>query len=105
MARIINDNEFINEVESSKGVAVVDFFAPWCGPCKMLSPIFEELGVEMEGKANFLKVDVDQSAAIARKYKIMGVPSIMIFKDGNPVERVVGFVQKEDLSSKVGKHL
>jgi thioredoxin 1 len=102
MAKIINSNEFNNTVES--GVVVVDFFATWCGPCKMLAPVFEELSGEME-EVNFFKVDVDQALDIARKYAITTVPTMIIFKDGEVVDKMIGFLPKEHIKSKIQTQL
>lgn len=104
MAKIIKISQFKGEVEESKGVVVVDFFATWCGPCKMLAPVFESLGNEMDD-AKFIKVDIDQSLEIAQKFNISTVPTMMIFKDGKPVESLVGFMPKEAIESKVKSHL
>lgn len=105
MARIINSNEFIQNVENTKGVVVVDFFATWCGPCKMLAPVFEGVSNEIGDKAKFFKVDVDQSGNIAQRYNISAVPTMIIFKDGRPVESLAGFMPKEIISNKVEAHL
>ncbi|MGL5348439.1 MAG: thioredoxin [Peptostreptococcaceae bacterium] len=105
MARVINTSQFRGNVESSKGVVVVDFFATWCGPCKMLAPVFEALGEEMKNEASFLKVDIDQSLEIAQKFNISTVPTMMIFKDGKPVESLVGFMPKEKIKAKIKSHL
>ncbi|CEI71885.1 MULTISPECIES: thioredoxin [Romboutsia] len=103
MGKIINSTNFEQEVND--GVVVVDFFATWCGPCKMLAPIFEQLSVEMKDDAKFVKVDIDKSLEIARKYMISSVPTMMIFKDGKPVDTMVGFMQKESIKSKVESHI
>ncbi|MDR0879207.1 MAG: thioredoxin [Clostridioides sp.] len=105
MAKIINTNEFKNQVEDEKGVVVVDFFATWCGPCNMLGPVFEELGEEMKGEAKFLKLDIDQSLEIAQKFQVSTVPTMMVFKDGKAVDTMVGFMPKERIQSKVKSHL
>lgn len=104
MAKVINSNEFNSEVLNSKEVVLVDFSAEWCGPCKMLAPIIDELSKEMEGKSKVFKMDVDQSGDIAQKYNIMNVPTVMIFKNGEVVEKVVGFQPKEVLKSKLEQH-
>lgn len=104
MAKVINSNEFNNEVLNSSDTVLIDFFAEWCGPCKMLAPAVEELSKEMAGKAKVLKVDVDKSPDIARKYSIMGVPTVMIFKEGVEVEKMVGFQPKPVLKSKLEKY-
>lgn len=103
--RMLNTSNFKNEVENASGVVVVDFFATWCGPCKMLTPIFESLSTEMDGKAKFVKVDIDQSLEIANKYRISSVPTMIVFKDGKPVDTLVGFMPKDKIASKVKSHL
>ncbi|RDY29022.1 thioredoxin [Romboutsia weinsteinii] len=105
MAKIVNTSQFRSDVENGSGVTVVDFFATWCGPCKMLTPVFEALGQEMDGEARFVKVDIDQSLEIAQQFRISTVPTMMIFKDGKPVESLVGFMPKEKIKAKVQKHL
>ena len=102
MAKIINSNEFNNTVES--GVVVVDFFATWCGPCKMLAPVFEELSEELT-VVNFVKVDIDQSMDLAQKFRIVSVPTMKIFKNGEEVDTLMGFMPKDVLKSKVEAHL
>ena len=103
MANVLNNGNFDSEI--SNGVVVIDFFATWCGPCKMLAPVFDELSNEMNGKAKFFKVDIDESADLARKYFVSSVPTIMIFKDGKAVETMVGFIPKENLEAKIKAHL
>ena len=105
MAKIINTSQFRGDVENGKGIVVVDFFATWCGPCKMLTPVFEALGEEMRNEARFVKVDIDQSLEIAQKFNISTVPTMMIFKDGKAVESLVGFMPKEKIKAKVKSHL
>lgn len=104
MARELNSNEFQDEVLNSKDAVLVDFSATWCGPCKMLAPIVEELGTEMEGKVKVFKVDVDKSGDIAEKYSVMAVPTVIIFKNGEAVDKMVGFQPKEVLKGKLGKY-
>lgn len=105
MAKVINTSQFRGNVEDSNGVVVVDFFATWCGPCKMLAPVFESLGDEMKNEVKFLKVDIDQSLEIAQKFNISTVPTMMIFKNGKPVESLVGFMPKDKIKSKINSHL
>ena len=94
MAKIINSNEFNNTVES--GVVVVDFFATWCGPCKMLGPVFEELSTEIND-IKFIKVDIDEHEDLCRKYKVMSVPTLIVFDKGKEVKRNIGFIPKDKL--------
>ena len=102
MAKIINSQEFDNTIES--GVVVVDFFATWCGPCKMLSPVIDELRGELEN-VNFVKVDIEQSMDLAQKFKIVSVPTLKVFKNGEEVDTLMGFMPKEVLKSKVEAHI
>ena len=102
MAKIINSQEFDNTIES--GVVVVDFFSTWCGPCKMLSPVIDELSGELEN-VNFVKVDIDQSMDLAQKFKIVSVPTLKVFKNGEEVDTLMGFMPKEVLKSKVEAHI
>ena len=98
MAKIINSQEFDNTIES--GVVVVDFFATWCGPCKMLSPVIDELSGELEN-VNFVKVDIDQSMELAQKFKIVSEPTFNVSNNGVEVDTLMGFMPKEVLKSKV----
>lgn len=105
MVNVINSDAFNAEVESYDGVAIVDFFATWCGPCKMLAPVLEGLSDEMDGSAKFLKVDIDANLELARKFNISSVPTMIIFKDGKPVDTLIGFVPKESISAKLKAQL
>ena len=105
MAKIINSNEFNSEVLNSNQVVLVDFSAEWCGPCKMLAPIIDELSNEVQGDAKVFKVDVDQSRDVAQKYNIMNVPTVIIFKNGEVVDKSIGFQPKEVLKGKLEAHL
>ncbi|MCI1580897.1 MAG: thioredoxin [Clostridium beijerinckii] len=93
--KIVDNNEFVNEIKS--GVTVVDFFATWCGPCKMISPILEELSEEMREKVNFIKIDVDKSVDLADEYHISSIPTVVIFKNNEKVNQFVGFLPKEEI--------
>ncbi|MBV7275897.1 thioredoxin [Clostridium thailandense] len=104
MSKVINSNEFKENVLNDNGAVLVDFFAEWCGPCKMVAPVLEELGSEMNGKAKIFKVDIDKSRDLALKYEVMAVPTLVIFKDGKPVDKIVGFQPKEALKAKLEQH-
>jgi thioredoxin 1 len=97
--KTIKTDEFAQTIAS--GVVAVDFFAIWCGPCKMMTPIFEEAQDTFEGKALFVKVDVDENRELAAEHKIMSIPTLLFFKDGELVDRVSGVVDKATLDSKV----
>ena len=98
MVNHINDSNFNEEVLNAKGVVVVDFFATWCGPCKMLTPVLESIDNEMEN-IKVVKVDIDESRRLAMNYGIQSVPTIKIFKDGREVVTRVGFQPKETLEN------
>lgn len=104
MIKIVNNDNFIGEVKNSDKVVIVDFFATWCGPCKMLTPVLEELSNSMED-VDFVKVDIDQSLDIAREYNISSVPTMMIFKNGEVVDSILGFVPKASIESKLKAQL
>jgi len=101
--KIVESNEFKSEIES--GVTVVDFFATWCGPCKMLAPVLEGLAGEMEGKVKFIKVDIDQSLDLANEFQISSVPTMIIFKDGQKADQLVGFLPKERIQQAIEANL
>lgn len=105
MSIVIKNNEFRTEVENKEGVVVVDFFATWCGPCKMLSPVYNSLGEEMKDKAKFLKVDIDESMELAQKFTITTVPTVVVFKNGEEMDRLVGFIPKESLKEKIEQYI
>ncbi|HCN61209.1 MULTISPECIES: thioredoxin [Mammaliicoccus] len=87
-----------------EGVSLVDFWAPWCGPCKMIAPVLEDLAKDVEGKADIVKLDVDENQATAAKYEVMSIPTLIVFKDGEAVDKVVGFQPKEQLEQVLSKH-
>jgi len=97
----LNDTNFDNEVLQAKGVVLVDFWAPWCGPCRMLSPVIEELAKEYDGKAKVCKVNTDEAPEKSTQYRIASIPTIMLFKDGEMKEQMVGLRSKEELKKQL----
>lgn len=100
MARAINAQEFNEEVLKGKGVVLVDFFATWCGPCKALSPILDELAEKVKD-VKIVKVDIDADSELASEYRVMSVPTLKIFKDGEVKESLVGGRPLEELEAKL----
>ena len=96
------DQNFSQEV--AEGIVLVDFWATWCGPCKMIAPVLEELDAEMSDKVKIVKVDVDQNQETAGQYGIMSIPTLLLMKDGETVDKVVGFRPKEALAELVNQH-
>ncbi len=101
----VGDDNFDQEIEQHQGVALVDFWAAWCGPCQMIAPAVAQLAEDYEGRVKVAKLDVDANQKTAMKFNIRSIPSLMVFKDGAPVDMVVGLVPKENLVKAVEKHL
>lgn len=101
MAKIVDQTEFDNLVLKGEGVVLVDFFATWCGPCKALAPVLEEVADQVKDKANIYKVDIDQTQSLAQQYRVMSVPTMKIFKNGEVVETIVGLQSKSVLLDKL----
>lgn len=105
MAFEFTDSNFQEAALDKKGVAVVDFWAEWCGPCRMITPIIEELAAEMDGKATIGKLNVDQNKEVSMKYGIRSIPTILILKDGEVVDKQVGVTSKAALEEKILSHV
>jgi thioredoxin 1 len=101
----LNQNDFEKEVMKSTTPVVVDFWAPWCGPCRIFSPVIEEVSKEYSGKVKFAKLNTDENQEIAAKYNIMSIPSVLLFKDGAVKATSVGAMPKEMFKSWLTKNL
>ena len=98
MATQITTSEFQEKVLNASTPVLVDFFATWCGPCKMMAPVLDELDQDMAGSAAVYKVDVDQEMSLAQQFNIMSVPTMIVFKNGQPVQQFVGVQPKQTLA-------
>jgi thioredoxin 1 len=98
---ILSDSNFETEVLKTKGLVMVDFFAPWCGPCRMMAPTIKKLSDEYEGKVKIGEINIDESGKTAEKYGIQSIPTVIFFKDGTVVEKLVGFQSEENLKNKL----
>ena len=101
----VTDSNFQNEVLKSDKPVLLDFWAEWCGPCKMIAPVVEELAKEYDGKLKVGKVDVDSNQQTSMQYGIRSIPTLLIFKGGKVVDQLIGAVPKKMLAEKVAKHL
>lgn len=101
MTQIVTDKNFTEEVVHSAAPVMVDFYADWCGPCKMLAPLVDELAKEYEGKTKIFKLNVDESMDTAQTYGVMSIPTLIFFKDGKEVDRTVGGLSKEALEERL----
>lgn len=103
MVKKISQVEFESEI--AEGVCIVDFFATWCGPCKMMAPVLEEISEELAGKIKFYKIDTDENEGLAARFRITGVPSLVIFKDGKKEDMLVGLQPKANLLAEFQKYI
>jgi len=106
MVKELNETNFVDEVLNSKVPVLVDFWAEWCGPCRVLSPVIEELAKQYdEQKIKIYKLNVDENPKIAAKYGIMAVPTVIIFKDGKPVEQITGVRNKKEYIELIERYI
>ncbi|MCD9022216.1 thioredoxin [Cohnella silvisoli] len=103
MAVVVTKDNFAENV--AQGVSLLDFWAPWCGPCKMQLPIVEELSEELKGTATIAKVNVDEEPELASQFGVMSIPTLILFKDGQPVDKLVGLQSKASLQAKIQNQL
>jgi len=97
----VNENNYEKEVKDSKLPVIIDFWAEWCGPCRMIAPVFEELSEDFEGKLKFAKVNIDENNSIANEYGVRSIPTLVLIKDGKEINRITGFLPKPALKSKI----
>lgn len=107
MADVVNVNgaQFDQEVLQAELPVLVDFWAPWCGPCKMLGPVLEEVAAANDGRLKVVKVNVDENSDLAQKYEVMGIPAMFLIKNGEVIESFTGAMSKQALSEKIEKYI
>lgn len=101
----VSQATFKEQVLNSTQPVLVDFWAPWCGPCKMLAPVVEKVAAAHAGKAKFVKLNTDDNPSLAGQYQVSGIPSLILFKNGQAVDRIVGYVSEQTIASMLSKHL
>ena len=101
----LSDSDFNTEVEQSKGLTLVDFWAEWCGPCRAIAPILEQLAAGYAGRVRITKVDVDANQLTTMRFNVRSIPALLFFQDGKHVDTVVGLTQKSALEARIDKHL
>ncbi|HOA35232.1 MAG TPA: thioredoxin [Bacillota bacterium] len=101
----ISEAEFEDRVLKEQLPVLVDFWAPWCGPCRMLAPVLDELAAEYDGQLKILKVNVDENPGLAERFGIMSIPTMLLFKEGEVVESLTGAISREALAGRINPHL
>jgi len=103
-AHVVTDESFETDVEKANGLTVVDFWATWCAPCRMIAPILDQLATEYAGKVKVTKLDVDQNVRTATRFNVRSIPTLLFFKDGKPVDQIVGAVPKARIDAAIRAH-
>jgi len=102
---VLNDTDFKKVLSGLNIPFLIDFWAEWCGPCKMIAPVVEEIAAEYEGKIQVGKINVDENQEVPASYKVISIPTLVIFKDGEELDRSIGYKTKDELRSFINKHL
>ena len=105
VVQVLTDETFQKTIDDAVTPVIVDFWAAWCGPCRAIAPIVEELAGEYKGKVTFGKMDVDRNGATPMRYKVTGIPTLLVFKNGQVVEQLVGYRSKDDIQKALDRHL
>src|SRR5574344_585394 len=105
MAIDVNSENIESEILKAEGVVVADFWAPWCGPCRKLGPVLETIEESFEGKIKLVKINADENMEIMKKYSVSGLPSLLVFKNGETVERMAGLIPKSSIIANIEKHI
>jgi thioredoxin 1 len=102
---VLNDAEFSEKVQQAKGLALVDFWAPWCAPCQMAAPVLDRVAEKLQNKITIYKINIDDNHKLASELGVMSIPTMIIFKDGNEQDRIVGALSEEEITKRIEQYL